>query len=257
MMRGRLFWSMALMTTLLAVRAAQAQDSKSKSSDQTSSIDASTLKAGEYVGKLVGTPDSDGQFSIRIEQYEPKDAAAATKATNQLNADVQRARQLEQQVAANPTPGQINALKQQYEQIRKEQTQLRDLYNVTYKDIEFHAADGMMVRFLKPPVVYDDKGERKNFNSAELAAMRGFDSNVPGYEAKLSDLQPNQIIRVSLRTAKPASADSAKAAPVAGDDKQKTKAAPKMEAAMTVILVQEDMTAVKQDSKDAGKKKKK
>jgi hypothetical protein len=251
-MPERFFGPATLLTMLLLLPAAEGQDSKSKSSDQSTSIDASTLKAGEYIGRLLAAPGSDRQFTLRIDHYEAKDSAAAEKATNQLNAKVQRARQLEQQVAANPTLQQVNALKQLYNEIRKEQNQLLDLYNVT-KDIEFHAADDILVRFLKPPVVYDDKGERKTFNSAQLTAMRGFDLNVPGFEAKLSDLQANQIVQVSLRSAKSGTGAKAKAA--ADSDKEKAKPAPTMEAAMAVILVQEDMTPVKQDNKDTGKKK--
>jgi hypothetical protein len=245
----------ALLSVLLIPPVSRAQDSKSKATDSSDSttVDASTLKVGEYLGKLLAPPGSDGKFSLRIDQYDAKDSAAATRATNQLNANLQRARQLEQQVAVNPGQQQVNALKKLYSDIRKQQAQLPDLYNISSKDIEFHAADGMTVRFLTPPIVYNDKGERKKFSSLDLLEMRGTDPNVPGYEAKLSDLQANQVIRVSLRTAKAASGD--KAAPSAGSDKDKAKSTPKMEATMAVIVVAEDMTAVNQDNKDKKKGK--
>jgi hypothetical protein len=250
-MRQRIRLPGSLLAMLLVLPAAYAQDSKSKPADKSDSvIDSDTLKTGEYVGKLLAPPGSDGQFSLRIEQYEAKDPAAAQRAADQLNAEVQKARGLEQQVAVNPTPHNVSALQQTYNHIRKEQAKQRDLYNVTYKDIEFHATDDLIVRFLLPPVVYDDKGERKKFSLLDLREMRGNDPNLPGFDAKVSDLQSNQVVRVTLRPAK------TKTTSASSTDKDKAKAAPKTEATMVVIVVAQDMTAVPQDKKDTPKKKK-
>jgi hypothetical protein len=239
----------ALLIVLLLVPMSRAQDSKSRPPDKSdSTIDADTLKTGDYIGKLVAPPASDGLFTLRIDFYEPKDPATAARAASQLNVEVQKARALEQQVAANPTPQRVSALQQAYNQVRKEQAKQRDLYNISFKDYEFHAASDMMVRYLLPPVVYDDKGERKKFSLLDLREMRGSDPNVPGFEAKVTDLQANQILRVSLypaRTTTPAATS-----------KDKAKSEPKMEVAVAVIVVAEDMTAVNQDNKDTGKKKK-
>jgi hypothetical protein len=234
---------------------AVAQDSKKSLDSSSTTTDSSTLKAGEYTGKLVAPPDSDGQFTLRTERYEPKDSAAASRATNQLNADMQRARQLEQQVAINGTAQQLHNLNQLYGQIRKKMAQQRDLYNVVAQDTEFHAADKMVVRFLQPPVIYDDKGERKTLTQLDLQEMRGLDPGVPGYEAKLSDLQPGQVVRVTLRPAPPPAAGASKSA--AGDDKERAKPAPKMVVVMALIVVAEDMSPVKQDNTDANMRKKK
>src|SRR5262249_29763068 len=100
------------------------------------------------------------------------------------------------------------------------------------------------------PVQYDDKGEIKKLSLLDLQEMRGLDPNVPGFQAKVSDLQPNQVVRVTLRQAKAAPADK----PKEGD---KAKPAPKMEVSMAGIVVADDLTQVKQDNKDAGKRKKK
>jgi hypothetical protein len=240
-------WALLLLAT---VRAQDAGNKAPANSSSSSSTDANTLKSGEYFGKLVAPPASDGSFTIRIEHYEPKDAAAATKAANDLNAAVQKAQQLEQQVAANSTPQRLNALQKAYDQVHKQQARQRDFYNLVYKEIDFHAANDATIRFLQPPVVYDDKGERKKFSKSELEEMHGTDPSVPGYAAKTTDLQASQVIRVSLRPARSTSDDKA-----AASDKDKDKPAPKMEATMIVIVVPEDMTPVDQDNKDSGKKK--
>jgi hypothetical protein len=224
----------------IASSTALAQDNKSEST-----IDANTLQAGEYIGKLVAAPAGDGLFSLRMEYFEAKDPAAARRASEQMSALVQQARSLEQQVAANPTPQRVNSLQQAYNKIKNEQGKQRDLYKISYKEIEFHAADNMIVRFLLPPVIYDEKGERKKFTQLDLQEMHGDDPTVPGFAAKLSDLQTNQVLRVSLRPAKPAPANT-----------DKSKPAPKMEAAMAVIVVAEDTSPVPQDPADQPKKKK-
>jgi hypothetical protein len=237
-MCARLLGSIGLAAVVVLLPLAKAQDSKKGSDSSSSTTDSDTLKAGEYVGKLVAAPGSDGTFMLRLEHYEPKDAAAARQAVNQLNADVQRAQQLEQQVAINGTAQQLHDLNQTYGRIRKKLAQQGDLFNVVAQDIEFHAADNMVVRFLQPPVIYNDKGERKKLSPLDLQEMRGLNPNIPGFEAKLSDLQGNQIVRVSLRPA---------AKPASGGDKKKP--APKMEATMAVIVVAEDMSPVSDDSK--------
>jgi hypothetical protein len=250
-MLARFFGLTALLTLVLLLPSSDAQDAKDKSSDKPdSTVDADTLQAGDYVGKLLATPNADGTFTLRTEKYEPKDPNNATLASNQLNGEVQRARQLEQQFAANPTEKTRTALTRQYARVRSEQARL---YAITYKDIEFHAANNMVVRFLSPPVQYDDKGEMKKLSLLDLQEMRGLDPNVPGFAAKASDLQPNQVVRATLRQAKPAPADK----PKASSEGDKAKPAPKMEVSMAVIVVADDLTQVKQDNKDTGKKKKK
>jgi hypothetical protein len=127
--------------------------------------------------------------------------------------------------------------------------------DVVAQDTEFHAADKMVVRFLQPPVIYDDKGERKKLTQLDLQEMRGFDPSVPGYEAKLSDLQPGQVVRVTLRPAPPPAAGASRSA--ASDDKAKAKPAAKMVVTMALIVIAEDMSPVNQDNTDANKRKKK
>jgi hypothetical protein len=241
-MSVRSLTALTLAMLVATLSPATAQDSKQNSDNTPAVIDSDTLKAGEYMGKLAVPPGTDGQFTLRIEHYEPKDAAAARKAVNQLNADVQRARQLEQQVAVNGTNQQLHDLNQLHISIRKRLAQQSDLFNVVGQDIEFHAADAMIVRWLLPPVIYNDKGERKKLTPLDLEEMRGFDRSLPGYEAKLSDLQVNQMIRVSLRPAKAASTTASKS--TSGSDKKKT---PKMEAAMVVIVLADDLTPVTGD----------
>jgi hypothetical protein len=251
-MRTRLLGPTTLLTTLLAFSATEAQDTKSKPPDNSAAaVDADTLKAGEYFGTLLNPPGRDGVFTLRIDRsrYEAKDSAQAARVNSQLSADLQRARALEQQVALNPTGQQLNRLQQAYDQVRRGLARQKDAYKVVAdsKDVDFHAAGDMVVRFLLPPVVYDDKGELKKYRLIDLKEMRGVDPTVPGYEAKPSDLQTGQVVRVSLRPAK------AKAAGTADP----SKPAPKMEATMAVIVVAEDVSPVEKPrpAPKRGKKK--
>src|SRR6516164_8572860 len=109
-MPARLIVSGTLLAVVMFLSASNAQNAKNKASENSSSpsIDASTLQSGEYFGKLVGPPGSDGTFALRFEKLEPKDAAAAKKAADELNAAVQHARDMEQQVSANATPQRVN-----------------------------------------------------------------------------------------------------------------------------------------------------
>ncbi len=245
-----------LSALLVGLPAATAQDAKSKSSDKrAATVDADTLKAGEYTGKLLNPPGRDGKFTLRIDQsrYEAKDSAAAARINSQLNADLQKARLLEQQVALNPTDQQLNRLQQAYNQIRQDLNRQRDAYKLipNFKDVEFHAAPNLTVRFLLPPVVYNDKGELKKYRLIDLKEMRGVDPNVPGYEAKLSDLQPDQLVQVWLRPAAEAGPSEA------SSDAEAGKPAPKMLATMAVIVVAEDTSPADQGSKPPPKRRKK
>jgi hypothetical protein len=164
---------------------------------------------------------------------------------------------MEQQVSANATPQRVNALQKAYERVRKQQARQRGFYNVTYNEIDIHAASDLTVRFARAPVIYDDKGERKKFTQAELIEMRGSDPSVPGFAGKTSDLQAGQVVQISLRPVRPASATAKPraAATTSDTDKDKAKPAPKMEATMIVIMATEDTSPIDPNYKEPAKKK--
>jgi hypothetical protein len=58
--------------------------------------------------------------------------------------------------------------------------------------------DDLKVRMKNPPVVYDDKGKKKNLTAKEKKDLKGDDPKLPGYTAGFEDLKVNQVVQVSL-----------------------------------------------------------
>jgi hypothetical protein len=73
-----------------------------------------------------------------------------------------------------------------------------------YKEFDLEPVEKLVVRRWVLPVEYDDKGNVKEYTKDEIAALRGKDKSVPGYQAKPEDLQAGQTVRVYLLAPKPA-----------------------------------------------------
>jgi hypothetical protein len=68
---------------------------------------------------------------------------------------------------------------------------------VTY-NIDFQAAPDMVIRSLKPPQVFDDKGNLKTYTPEELRKLKGANPKLPGYDAELTNLEPGMLVQVTL-----------------------------------------------------------
>jgi hypothetical protein len=75
----------------------------------------------------------------------------------------------------------------------------KSIYSLFDKDVR--AADNMKVRSSFPPVVYDDRGNLKQWKAKELAALRG-KSKLPGYPADFDALRPGQFVEVYMAKTK-------------------------------------------------------
>jgi hypothetical protein len=65
-------------------------------------------------------------------------------------------------------------------------------------DYELEFVDNVPVRKLFLATEYDDMGNLKKYTKEQLAALKGKDSNKPGYEAKFDDLVPGQEVTLYL-----------------------------------------------------------
>lgn len=259
-MRTRLFGTIALLGILLALPAPAADDPKAKppANGNSKIVDANNLQPGECMGKLLAPPGSDGHFTVRVDlsHLELKDKNAISRTNSKVNADMQRINQLQQQIARTPYPPPklTNQLQQLVAQVQREQSNIRQNIKVVtdYKDVDFHAAENMIVRFLQPPIVYDEKGDHKKYTKQELSDMRGLDGSLPGYEGQRADLESGQVVKVTLRARKdgkdvpapPAGKNNTKDKDKDKDKDAAEKSSPRMDATMIVVVVQDDKTPI-------------
>lgn len=68
----------------------------------------------------------------------------------------------------------------------------------TFKSYEFNIKDDVIVRRMSPAFGYDDKGNLKQYTPAELQKLKGKNTKLPGYEAKIEDLEPGQTVQVFI-----------------------------------------------------------
>ncbi len=66
------------------------------------------------------------------------------------------------------------------------------------KQFELEGTPKVVVRRLKLPFEYDDKGNPKTYTSGEIKALKGKDTSLPGYTAQYEDLQVGQIVKLYL-----------------------------------------------------------
>jgi serine/threonine protein kinase/Leucine-rich repeat (LRR) protein len=67
-----------------------------------------------------------------------------------------------------------------------------------HQNIELMADDDVMVRTLKLPPVFDDKGKPRNYTAKELEKLKGPDRTLPGYSADFALLAPPQLVEVYI-----------------------------------------------------------
>jgi hypothetical protein len=114
------------------------------------------------------------------------------------------------------------------------------------KDVDFQAGEVVKVRTMVLPEQFDEKGNVKKPTKAELAALKGKDKTLPGYESSLDKLEAGQRVTVTLAPykKKAAPADNAKDKDKDNDnvkdkdDKDNTDK--KMQVKMIVIMEEAD-----------------
>jgi hypothetical protein len=233
----------------LVLSLASAADNK-PADDAKKEVDADKLAPGEFTGKLITAPGSDGSFTLEVhyDHVELKDPNALAKVENQQMQQAAKQQQelskLQSQLATARNPGEyLRRMQQMTNEINKLQAQAiqqgfkpqnNPFKNVTEKkDVDFHTADGVKVRELTLPVRFDDKGEIKKYTEDEKKQMKGKDASLPGYEAKLEDLKAGQTIKVTLARHKEEKKDADQA-----KDKDAKEMTHKLE--VTLIVIEDD-----------------
>ena len=173
-------------------------------------IDGDKLPAGQFTGKLVGSPGSDGSFTldIDIQHLAVRNPKAARNEVQQILRDQQQIERLQSQIAhsrnANEYRQRVHQLAGalQHQQAEILRQQLRAQENVVvvtdHKEIDFHTDEHVKVRILHAPTAFDDKGNPKKYTKDELKELKGKDAELPGYESTMSSLTAGQIIQVTL-----------------------------------------------------------
>jgi hypothetical protein len=226
-MRLRLL-ALGLFTALMFLLPLNAADDKKKDPPLPPPIDAEKLPAGDYNGKLLTTPGSDGTFTVQIDfqHYEPKNPSQLSTKEAQLQAKIQVA----QQKIVNYQTQLVNATKQKdiakytkelntetatlQKLMAESQIKPSDLKLVTdTKVFDMKLTDTADIRYIHLPMVFDDDGKPKKYTDAELKELKGKKTKLPGYEGKLDDLKINQTITVTLVHIPPKPKDPAKDTP--------------------------------------------
>jgi hypothetical protein len=220
-MLQRIFF-VALMTGLLAAlpQSAGAQDQKKKGKDKVEEAtfqDYAKLNTMRDVLALFTRVEvNDIQtgtslvMKIPYQTLDPKNAQGITNQNNRL----QRLLAQQQQAVSIQNPAkQLAKLQQLQTQINNLQQQMlaKLKFKTNYKEIELQPTDKFEVRWQKPKVEFDDKGNVKEYTKDELKKLKGNDPNKVGYAGVLEDLAEGQYVRVSLVPAKkPAASKSSK-----------------------------------------------
>jgi hypothetical protein len=167
-------------------------------------VDSDNLTAGRFTGKLLTTPGTGGTFTMQIQyqQVQVNPRARNCPQLRNIQNELAQIQRLEVQMARSRHPQtELNRINQLVRRIQQQQTQAtRNLYGVVTatKNVDFHAADDMKIRYTQLPSVYDDKGNIRKYTKKELKELKGKDTSLPGYEGTLANLQVNQTVQVTL-----------------------------------------------------------
>jgi hypothetical protein len=259
---GKLHLGSGLLLGLLLLSPGLAADEKKPAAkdDKTKHVDSDTLPNGSYTGKMLDMVDQDGNFTAQVDitHYEPKDPKhpeAHAKAMQAVTRDQERVAQLEHEYATAKKPQeQAKKLKQ----LENAQTQLerqiekaaQDIKKVIeQKTVDFQLSRDVKVRVMALPPRFDDDGKIKPYTDEEKKALKGENANLPGYEAKLSDLNAKDVVRIRLWH--PMKEKAADTTSDAEKDKPKDATPGQKKSQVTEIVILNDDKADK--DKDKGK----
>jgi hypothetical protein len=242
-------------------------------------VDADVLPPGHFVGTIVSAPNSDRMFTLKITYPEVRlkpgarmpnlSHANAQYMNNQyrqmMNLQRQMGRMQHHHVSNMMQMQQMYMQMQMYQQrtiARLQQQQLQqelrllqqeiraiqNMYQVVpvSRNVDFQMDANVKVRIKNLPEQFDEKGHIKRYTSQELAALKGKDKDLIGYESSVEALQPGQVVLVSLRShKKPTSATLT--TPASKKDKAEDKeadSAPEHKMQVTMIVILKDGEAL-------------
>lgn len=175
---------------------------------------------GEITGKVLRPDFSAKGIRVAAEYpvYEPNKAAQRSNPNQQLANLVRQQYELQRRQVAlmqsrNPREQiqrwyqlQLQVQRMQLEVARLQMTPQESPFKVVMKrqDLELQTDEHTKVRFLEPPVEFDDQGNLKKHTPAELRQLKGPNPNLPGYQGDLGMLAPGHLLRVTLAKKPPA-----------------------------------------------------
>jgi hypothetical protein len=214
----------------------QKKAGKPKLEDSTDQDYDALRKMKDVYGTLL-TFESDGKsLTLRYDYntYEPLPAKGGGKGNQQYNALLRQQQQLMrdyQNIMNARNPGQqqqrMQTFMNRYQQFvqRAQQlgySQLGKYKTIPhYKEFDFDVAPDLKVARAKLPMEYDDKGNIKEYTKEELKKMR--DPNMPGYTAKIEDLQAGQQVKLYLGKPKKTKKKSTTDDKSTGEEPKKTE----------------------------------
>jgi hypothetical protein len=216
------FLAGGLLAALVVAVPLAADDKKPKKDDpKQTPVDSDKLPAGDYTGKLITAPGTDGTFTLQVEtkHTEPKNPNQLSKKEAQLQTKIQQSQQkianLQAQIIAARTPKDAahhqTQLQQELTHLQNlmSQSQLKpgDLKEVTDTQVyQMKLTDTADVRYMNLPTVFDDEGKPKKYTDQEKQELRGKKTNLPGYEGKVADLKEGQTVKVTQERVYPKAA---------------------------------------------------
>jgi hypothetical protein len=198
-------------------------------------VDADTLRPGHFVGTIVRAPDSDRMFTLKITYPEVRlkpgakmpnlNYAHAQYMNNQYRQMINLQRQMarlghhhihnmmqmqqmymqmqwaEQQAIARM---QQQELQQELRLLQQEIRAIQNMYQVVSvsRNVDFQADANVKVRLKNLPDQFDAKGRSRKYTREELAALKGKDKELIGYESSMEALHPGQVVMATLRSHK-------------------------------------------------------
>lgn len=170
---------------------------------------------GEVSGKVsvVGGSSKTVTVQVEFQAYEPNAAAQRNNTNNsrlnqiyRLQMQIQRDQMQMQQSRNQQTAMRtMMALQRDMARLQMEMARLggnpqQAPFKVVTKkqDYEIETDDNTKVRFLQPPLAFDEKGNPKKYTDAELKELKGADAKLPGYQGSFDQLRPGHVVRIAV-----------------------------------------------------------
>ena len=211
----RLFVCFALLTSLAllwpSVAVGQKGKGKPKIEQATAADYAYLRKMKDISGTLTAFDPEAKTLTLRVQYQtaEPIPLKTNPRMNQQYNNLVRQQQRLAADyqrimMARNPRQQaqQLRRFQQDYQRLQAQFQRLGYAQQPQYKavthtkDFDFEVAPEPKVARATPPMEYDDKGDIKKYTKEELKKMR--DPNMPGYTAKVEDLQAGQVVKLYL-----------------------------------------------------------
>jgi hypothetical protein len=197
---------------------------------------AELVQSGTAFGKIQSIA-SDGKSLVLRLEYQYLESTGKGNHSNEMQNLLRK--QEEVMKAKNPAE-RARRMEELLKTLEKDELNAAKSVKVVtaHKDFEVLTTDATKVRKLTLPPRTDDKGKPMPYTDEEKKQLKGKDTNLTGYEAALSDLTPNDMIKITF--AKPKAPEK--------DAKDKDPDAGKPHA--SVIVLEQDANAANPPKKD-------